>query len=119
MVCLMPAWAFSRFVMSTPLLLPLDPQSAHPSLRSCSSRRLCTPNCLQKPILLRKSVEGVVALGARPHEAAQRIDLVLACVAAVLIDLADADLYARVVFGLDDAVGGAAFAGDVARFEVR
>jgi hypothetical protein len=40
--------------------------------------------------------------------------LVLAGVTAVLVDLANAELDTGVVFGFDDAVGRAAFAGDVA-----
>jgi len=43
--------------------------------------------------------------------------VVLARVAAVLVDLADADLDAGVVLGLDDTVGRAALAWDVARGE--
>ena len=78
------------------------------------SRLLCTPNTLQKPIALRQSVDAIVTLGPRPHESAESICLVLACVAAVLVDLADADLYAGVVLGFDDSVCCRAFAGDVA-----
>lgn len=40
--------------------------------------------------------------------------MVLACVAAVLVDFSDGDLDRRVVFGFDDAVGCGAFAGNVA-----
>jgi hypothetical protein len=76
--------------------------------------RTTTPDILQEAVLLRESVEGVVTLGARAHEAAQRIDLVLAGVSAVLVDLAYGDLHGGVVLGLDDAVGGGALAGDVA-----
>ena len=50
----------------------------------------------------------------RPHEATQRIHLVLARVPAVLVHFADGDLHGGVVFGFDDAVCRAAFAGDVA-----
>jgi len=71
------------------------------------------PDALQEPILLRQAVKSVVALGPRPHEAAQCIHLVLARVSAVLIHFANADLDRGVVFGFDDAVGRAAFAGDV------
>jgi len=41
--------------------------------------------------------------------------VVLARVAAVLVDLGDADLHAGVVLGLDDAAGRAALAGDVTK----
>lgn len=78
------------------------------------SRWLSSPDTLQKPIPLRQSVQAVVALGAAAHEAAQGVNLVLARVAAVLVDFAHADLHAGVVFGFDDAVGGRALAGDVA-----
>jgi len=78
------------------------------------SRGLRTPNVLEESITLGKSVQGIVALGSRSHESAESIDLVLAGISAVLIDLADADLRAGVVLGADDAVGCAAFAGDVA-----
>lgn len=94
------------------------------------------PHALQEAIPLRQPVHAVVALAHRAHEAAERIDLVLARVAAILVNLGDGDLdgccvcaqldtafscaysirddWRTVVFGLDDAVGGAALAGDVA-----
>ena len=78
-----------------------------------------TPHTLQETILLRQPIDTVVALAHGAHKAAQRIDLVLASVAAVLVDFADGDLYRRVVFGFDDAVRGAAFARDVAVKEKR
>lgn len=78
------------------------------------SRGLAAPDTLQEAISLRQTVQAVVALGPRPHESAEGVDLVLTGVAAVLVNLADADLDAGVVLGFDDAVGGAAFAGDVA-----
>jgi hypothetical protein len=72
------------------------------------------PDALQEAILLGQSVHRVVALAHGAHEAGEGICLVLAGVAAVLVNLADGDLYGGVVLGLDDAAGGAAFAGDVA-----
>lgn len=72
------------------------------------------PDVLQVSITLGKAVEGVVALAARADEAAQSVRLVLAGVAAVLVNLADGDLHRGVVVGLDDAVGCAALAGHVA-----
>lgn len=78
------------------------------------SRRLSTPDTLEETVALGQSVQGVIALGSRPHESAQGVDLVLAGVAAVFVNLADAELDTGVVFGFDDAVGRAAFAGDVA-----
>jgi len=75
---------------------------------------LRTPHSLQQPISLRQSIQAIIALAPTPHESTQRINLVLAGVSTVLVNLADGDLNAGVVFGLDDAVGGAALAGDVA-----
>lgn len=71
------------------------------------------PDILQKAITLRQSVQGIVALAHSPYESAQSIDLALACESAVLINLAHGDLDGCVVLGLDNAVGGAALAGDV------
>lgn len=73
-----------------------------------------TPHPLQKPIPLAEPVDAIVRLAHGPHEAAQRVHLVLARVPPVLVHLADRDLHAAVVLGLDDAVRRAAFAGDVA-----
>lgn len=75
---------------------------------------LSTPDILQVSIALRKAVKRVVSLAASAHKSAERIDAVLAGVAAVLVNVADGDLHRGVVIGLDDAVGSAAFAGDVA-----
>lgn len=72
------------------------------------------PDTLQETVALCEPVQGVVALAHGADEAAEGIGLVLAGVAAVLVDLADADLDRGVVLGLDDATGGAALAGDVA-----
>jgi hypothetical protein len=71
------------------------------------------PDTLEVTVPLGEAVHAVVALAHRAHEAAERVDLVLAGVAAVLVDLGDADLDGAVVLGLDDAVGRAALAGDV------
>jgi hypothetical protein len=78
------------------------------------SRRLPTPNGLQEPIPLRQSVQAVVTLSTAAHEATESVDLVLASVAARLVDFADADLDGGMVFGFDDAICGGALAGDVA-----
>ena len=71
------------------------------------------PDTLEEAVPLGEAVDAVVALAHCAHEAAKRVDLVLAGVAAVLVDLGDADLDGAVVLGLDDAVGRAALAGDV------
>lgn len=72
------------------------------------------PDVLEETVTLSEAVEGVVALTAGTDEAAESEGLVLAGVAAVLVNLADGDLDGGVVVGLDDAVGGAALAGHVA-----
>jgi hypothetical protein len=74
---------------------------------------LRAPDTLEEAVLLGEPVDGVVALAHGADEAAEGVDLVVAGVATVLIDLADADLNGAVVLGLDDAAGGAALAGDV------
>lgn len=73
------------------------------------------PDVLEEAVPLREPVEGVVALADGSDEAAEGVDDVLAGDgAAVLVNLGDRDLDGGVVLGLDDAVGGAALAGDVA-----
>ena len=63
------------------------------------------PDRLEEAVLLCEAVEAVVALAHGAHEAAKGVDLVLAGVAAVLIDLSDAELDGGVVLGLDNASG--------------
>lgn len=66
---------------------------------------------------MRQSVHGVVALAHGADKAGQGVDVVLSGDGtAVLVDLGDGDLDGTVILGLDDAVGGAALARDVARF---
>ena len=72
------------------------------------------PDVLEVAVTLSEAVEGVVALAAGTNETAESVGLVLAGVAAVLVNLANGELDRGVVVGLDDAVGGAALAGDVA-----
>ena len=73
------------------------------------------PDVLDQTVALGQPVERVVALAHRPDEAAERVDVVLAGDrAAVLVNRRDRDLDRGVVLGLDDAVGGAALARDVA-----
>ena len=88
-------------------------KSSASSLALHLSRLLRTPNTLQEPIPLRQSVDAVVSLSPRSDESTQRICLVLACIPAVLVNFANADLHAGVVFGFDDSVCGGAFAGHV------
>jgi len=73
------------------------------------------PDVLEETVPLREPVEGVVALADGSDEAAEGVDDVLAGDgAAVLVNLGDGDLDGGVILGLDDAVGGAALAGDIA-----
>ena len=67
---------------------------------------------------MRQAVHGVVALAHCADEAGQGVNVVLSGDGtAVLINLGDRDLDGAVVLGLDDAVGGAALARDVAVFQ--
>jgi len=94
--------------------------TSHSHLTSCIAPLPASiPHPLQEPIPLRQPVHAVVALAHRTHEAAQRIRLVLARVSAVVAYFADRDLDRGVVLGLDDAVGCAALARDVAGKERR
>jgi hypothetical protein len=88
------------------------------SIPTASSLAAPTPHVLQQSIPLTQPIQRIITLAHRAHEAAQRIDLVLARVASVFVHLADGDLHRGVVFGFDDAVGGAAFAGDVAVLKI-
>ena len=99
-----------------PISYSLVPQpNLHPPIRPPNlSLATPPPHALQQPNPLRHPVKAIVALAHRAHEAAERVHLVLARVPAVLVHFADGDLHAGVVFGFDDAVRRAAFAGDVA-----
>jgi hypothetical protein len=73
----------------------------------CPKRRTLTapaPHGLQEAILLRQSVERIVALAHGAHEAAESIGLVLAGVSAVLVYEANGKLHRGVVLGFDNAV---------------
>lgn len=62
-----------------------------------------------------QAVHGVVALAHGADEAAESVNVVLAGDGtAILVNLGDRNLDGAVVLGLDDAVGGAALARDVA-----
>lgn len=75
---------------------------------------LPAPYVLDKSVPLSEAVHGVVGLSHGADEAAEGVDMVLAGDStAVLVNLGDVDLDGTVVLGLDDAVGGAALAGDV------
>jgi hypothetical protein len=64
------------------------------------------PDALEEAILLCEPVQAVVALAHGADEAAEGVHLVVASVAAVLINLGDSNLDRCVVLGLDDAPGG-------------
>jgi hypothetical protein len=64
------------------------------------------PDALEEAILLCEPVQAVVGLAHGADEAREGVDLVVASVAAVLVNLADGDLDGSVVLGLDDASGG-------------
>lgn len=76
---------------------------------------LSAPDALDEAVTLGQSVQGVIGLAHGADEAAEGVDVVLAGdSAAVLVDLGNGDLDRAVVLGLDDAVGSAALARDVA-----
>lgn len=78
------------------------------------SLQTSAPHVLQQTISLCQSVQRIVALAHCSYESAESVDLVLARQSTVLVNLCDGDLDGCVVLGLDDAVGSAALAGDVA-----
>lgn len=76
---------------------------------------LSAPDALDEAVTLGQSVQRVIGLAHGADEAAEGVDVVLAGdSAAVLVDLGNGDLNRAVVLGLDDAVGSAALARDVA-----
>ena len=80
---------------------------------------LGAPDVLEETVPLSESVHGVVALGHGADETGKGVDVVLAGdLTAVLVNLGDGDLDGGVVLGLDDAVGGRALPGDVARWGI-
>ena len=109
----------SRQPISFPNNSTLTPSLTHwPPLTNTQAQplplRAPAPHILQHPIPLRQPIQTIVPFAHRPDEPAQRVDLVLARVAPVLVDFADGDLHRGVVLRFDDAVGRGAFAGDVA-----
>ena len=63
------------------------------------------PDGLEEAVALCEAVHAVVRLAHGADEARESVDLVLAGVATVLVDLSDADLDGSVILGLDDASG--------------
>ena len=63
------------------------------------------PDRLEEAVLLCEPVKAVVGLAHGADEARDGVDLVVAGVAAVLVNLADAQLDRGVVLGPDDASG--------------
>ncbi len=85
------------------------------SLSKFSHLSLAAPDVLEETVTLSQTVHGIVALTHRTDETAEGIDVVLAGDGtAVLVDLGNRDLDRAVILGVDDAVGSAALAGDVA-----
>jgi hypothetical protein len=64
------------------------------------------PDGLEEAVLLCEPVEAVVGLTHGANETADGVGLVVAGVAAVLVNLANAELDRGVVLGPDDASGG-------------
>lgn len=99
-----------------PPLQEHSPKHCSPPARS--SHLLPTPYALQHSIPLRQSIQRVIALAHGAHKAAQSVYLVFARVPSIFVHFADGDLHRGVVFGFDDAIGGGAFAGNVATADV-
>lgn len=79
---------------------------------------LTAPDVLEETVTLSQTVHGIVALTHGTDETAEGIDVVLAGNGTtVLVDLGNRDLDRAVILGVDDAVGSAALAGDVAAQE--
>ena len=93
------------------------PTYLHPNNTPLSNENLSlgAPHALKQAVPLCKPVQRVIALATRTNKPTESINLIFASVTAVLVNLANGDLHRGVVIGFDDAVGGAAFAGDVAR----
>jgi hypothetical protein len=86
--------------------LPTLPGCARvPQLRFHNHLPRRRPDRLEEAVTLCEPVHAVVGLAHGADEAGESVDLVLAGVATVLIDLSDADLDGGVVLGLDDASG--------------
>lgn len=110
--------------LSRPLMSEVTPVLKSVYVRYCNrssrtshmpSLSLTAPDVLEETIALGQSVHRIVALAHCADEAAEGVDVVLAGDgAAVLVDLGHGDLDGAVVLGLNDPVGGAALAGDVA-----
>ena len=76
---------------------------------------LGAPHTLKQAIPLCKPVQRIIALATRTDKPTESINLIFASVTTVLVNLANGDLHGGVVVGFNNAIGGAAFAGDVAR----
>ena len=76
-----------------------------PQLRTHNHLPRRRPDGLEEAVALCEAVHAVIRLAHSADEARESVDLVLAGVATVLVDLSDADLDGSVVLGLDDASG--------------
>ena len=77
------------------------------------------PDLVQESSLLAKAVHRVISLAHGAYEASERKRCVLSGCAALGGNVGNGDLDRGVVLGADDAVGGAALAGDVAARDIR
>ena len=106
-------------MMRVPFIPFQRPTRTHAHTVMCPERALSlgAPDALEETVPLGEPVHGVVALGHGADETGEGVDVVLAGdLTAVLVNLGDGDLDGGVVLGLDDAVGGRALPGDVARW---
>lgn len=89
-----------------PLPSPLCVAVFHTSTHNPNRLARRAPDRLEEAVLLCEPVEAVVGLAHGTNKAADGVDLVVTRVAAVLVNLANAQLDRGVVLGPDDASGG-------------
>lgn len=77
------------------------------------------PDLVEESSLLAKAVHRVIGLAHGANEASERKRCVLSGSATLGGNVGNGDLDRGVVLGADDAVGGAALAGDVAAQDIR
>ena len=85
--------------------LPKTTPVCIPQLHNANRLPGRAPDRLEEAVLLCEPVEAVVGLAHGAYETADGVDLVVAGVAAVLVNLANAQLDRGVVLGPDDASG--------------
>lgn len=98
------SWIPSADVVSTYRYPKVQPHVIPPHvIPNHLTRR--APDGLEEAVLLCEPVKAVVGLAHGANEAGDGVDLVVTGVAAVLVNLADAQLDRGVVLGPDDASG--------------